>query len=373
MKLNHKNHYSMAVPAILASASLALVAGFQTNMHTVRAAAPKQETTAAQNRTAYTPANGTVNPTKLVPWANVPVNSLPSNSSHQEFLNELKPGAMRVWQKYKVLPSMAAAQAIIESYWGAKAPGNNLYGIKATGWNGKKQFIPTTEYINGHYVSMSDWFRAYDSFTDSIDDYGQLIASEWPAATGNVTLTQAANALQANPKHAYASSPIYASTIVRVANDNNLLSWDTEAKNAQESEKIAEIVYKAGYGVLGFNGTGQSISGSNAKFKDGTKWQTFGSKVINGEEMYDLGGGQFVPKKYTDHYDNGVVTIHFQVGYGVNAIHGDGTQILGSNTKFTTGTRWAIIGVKEINGQVCYEVANDTYIPKQYTQWGAGK
>lgn len=89
--------------------------------------------------------------------------------------------------------------------------------------------------------------------------------------------------------------------------------------------------------------------------------------------MYLVGNNTYVPKKYTDHYDNGVITIHYVPNYGVNALRADGTQIQGSNATFKTGTRWKISGVRTINGEICYLVGNNTYISKKYTQRGLGK
>lgn len=106
---------------------------------------------------------------------------------------------------------------------------------------------------------------------------------------------------------------------------------------------------------------------------DGTRWKVVRSEVINGEEMYLVGNNTYVPKKYTDHYDNGVITIHYVPNYGVNALRADGTQIQGSNATFKTGTRWKISGVRTINGEICYLVGNNTYISKKYTQRGLGK
>lgn len=377
--MKHSTKVSLAIG--LTSASLALFSNLQTQTIVAHAASTGSESSVSTNEVAVNSVqNGVVNPTKQEAWYQPASNAQPRNSlnavsnSNQQFLDEIKPGAIKAWQQYKVLPSLTAAQAIVESGWGSAAPGNNLFGIKAgSNWTGKRQLLWTSEYINGSYVQIQDWFRAYDSIADSIVDHAKVVAANWPNATGNISLSQAVNALEATVGHQYATSPTYVSSILSIANSNNLTAWDTEAQSSQESESIAQIVYTPGYGVIGFTGGGSSISGSNTKFMDGTRWQTFGSKVINGEEMYDVGGGQFVPKRYTDHYDDGVITIHYATGYGVNAVHGDGTQIAGSNAKFKAGTRWKITGVKEINGQIYYQVATDVFIAKQYTQWGAGK
>lgn len=74
------------------------------------------------------------------------------------------------------------AQAAHESAWGTKAPGNNLFGIKA-GKNWRDAKLPcrltrTHEEINGKIVIVDHWFRVYKSWKDSIVDYVQLIAKK---------------------------------------------------------------------------------------------------------------------------------------------------------------------------------------------------
>ena len=63
------------------------------------------------------------------------------NQNQSHFLSAIKQGAMD-GAKEGVLPSITAAQAILESGWGsselAKAPNNNLFGIKdSEDWNGE--------------------------------------------------------------------------------------------------------------------------------------------------------------------------------------------------------------------------------------------
>lgn len=296
--------------------------------------------------------------------------SLVYYGSHQAFLNAIKPYCIALKAK-GLLPSVAAAQAIIESGWGGStlsANYNNYFGITGS-YHGGTVNMPTREFYGGQYHYMNRYFRTYPSMQDCFNDYANILISY-----GNIKGVKSYQTVAYRLQNKYATSPSYAQSIISTIQANGLAAWDNASSSvSQESEKIAEIVYKPGYGVLGFNGSGKSISGSNYKFKDGTKWKTFGSKVINGEEMYLVGNNEYVPKRYTNHYDNGVITIHYTPNYGVNALRADGTQVAGSNKTFKTGTRWKIVSVKEINGEICYCVGNNEYIPKRYTQWGAGK
>jgi lysozyme len=94
-----------------------------------------------------------------------------------EFIARILPGALEAYRKYNILPSLTLAQSALESNWGKSGIGNNLFGIKATSsWTGKKQYVWTTEYMDGKPIKVQDWFRDYDSIDDSILDHAKLLS-----------------------------------------------------------------------------------------------------------------------------------------------------------------------------------------------------
>lgn len=82
----------------------------------------------------------------------IPMKNVYVEADHvQDFLGEIKSGAIEGWKKYHVLPSISATQAIIESGWGTSAlaiQGKNIFGIKGE-YEGKSIYFPTQEYENG--------------------------------------------------------------------------------------------------------------------------------------------------------------------------------------------------------------------------------
>lgn len=301
-----------------------------------------------------------------------------TSPSNQAFLNRIKPLCLAD-AAHGLLPSVTAAQAIVETGWGTHILGNNYFGIK--GYGSGSNLSGTRECNDGYCYYTQDRFAGYSSMEESFKAHTALLhTKDYANIIGVKDFRRAAYLLQQDQ---YATSPIYAQTLINVIISNNLTEWDREASGSTvtttpvgsipEPEKIAQIVYKPGYGVLAFQNNGHSIPGSNYKFKDGTRWKVAYSRVINGEEMYLVGNNTYIPKKYTSHYDHGIITIHYQPNYGVNALHADGTQVKGSNRIFKTGTRWNVKYTRVINGEICYLVGNDEYIPKKYTQWGTGK
>ena len=68
-------------------------------------------------------------------------------TKQQDFINKVKEGAIRGWEKYKILPSLTIAQASLESGFGTSKlakEGNNLFGIKGD-YKGESITINTKE------------------------------------------------------------------------------------------------------------------------------------------------------------------------------------------------------------------------------------
>ena len=65
--------------------------------------------------------------------------------SKQTFIDSIKDGAIEGWEKFKILPSITIAQAILESNWGKSnlaVKANNIFGIKGD-YNGRKYLDDT--------------------------------------------------------------------------------------------------------------------------------------------------------------------------------------------------------------------------------------
>ena len=78
--------------------------------------------------------------------------------------------------------SIMAAQCILESGWGKYCPtdwktgerSNNFFGIKS---DGTQPYVTswTYEFYDGEYVLVLAKFRKYDTFVESLTDYGNFI------------------------------------------------------------------------------------------------------------------------------------------------------------------------------------------------------
>ena len=148
-------------------------------------------------------------------------------SSPAEFIATMLPMAEKAAARLGVEPRFLVAQAALETGWGKSmirqkdgSNSHNLFGIKATGWQGASATVTTTEYVNGKATRERAGFRAYDSFEQSFNDYVRLLESngryskaiQVAGTTGDSE--RFVNELQ---RAGYATDPQYARKINQIA------------------------------------------------------------------------------------------------------------------------------------------------------------
>ena len=191
------------------------------------------------------------------------LSEIDQNQSH--FLSAIKQGAMD-GAKEGVLPSITAAQAILESGWGsselAKAPNNNLFGIKdSEDWNGEIVTVPTQEYVNGDYITVNAAFRKYTSWNDSVVDHAKFFTStEWRKNNYRkvVNETDYRIAAQELKNAGYATDPSYAGKLISLIEAYKLYEWDTVSNTTNsvlENEGVESQNPTADLTITGLNNT----------------------------------------------------------------------------------------------------------------------
>ncbi len=143
-----------------------------------------------------------------------------------EFARLFGPVARAASRNSGVPASIIVAQAALETGWGASAIGDakNLFGIKGTGPAGSVR-VPTREYRNGRMVTEMANFRKYNTWQESIEDYGRLLQnSRYANAMANRDdPEQFARELQ---RAGYATDPEYASKLISIMRSNNLYQYN---------------------------------------------------------------------------------------------------------------------------------------------------
>lgn len=148
----------------------------------------------------------------------------------EQFLTIMKPLVIADMKQTGILASLTGAQALIESNKGNSGlaqKGNNLFGIKGQ-YNGQSVVMKTTEYYNGVKTTINAAFRKYPSWVESIADHSALFNRlvRYANLRGCTNYAQACTNVQAD---GYATSPVYANTLINTINKYRLYGWDAEA------------------------------------------------------------------------------------------------------------------------------------------------
>ena len=135
--------------------------------------------------------------------------------------------------RYGVPAAVTIAQAIDESGWGQSALAirdHNLFGIKGTGPAGA-DMLPTQEYQNGQYVTVTSPFRVYHNVAESIADHGKLLAtsSSYQHAMADRHLP---DAFATDLTGVYATDPHYGSSLIAIMRLYNLYQFSNQAQHA---------------------------------------------------------------------------------------------------------------------------------------------
>lgn len=136
------------------------------------------------------------------------------------FLNQAVSFARKVWpaietaaQAIGAPPVALLAQSALETGWGASAPGNNLFGVKATAGQASST-AATSEYLKGVVTPVVAQFAAYPSVSSAVEQFTALIKQNFSSAVGTKSVEGYASALASS---GYATDPGYVGKIVDVA------------------------------------------------------------------------------------------------------------------------------------------------------------
>ena len=145
----------------------------------------------------------------------------PADWGSEKFVHKLWPWALEAAERLGLKPQALLAQAALETGWGRHimrqpdgSVSHNLFGIKADRrWDGDRVSVNTLEYEQGVAVKKRDYFRAYESFRDSFNDYVDFLRSNpryQDALRATASSQRYFTALQ---QAGYATDPRYAEKI----------------------------------------------------------------------------------------------------------------------------------------------------------------
>ena len=168
---------------------------------------------------------------------------------NEKIIKQLLPGALVVFRKYGLLPSVTMAQAILETGWLKDVKGNNIFGIKWTfGCGFEVQEFLTNEWINGVKTSVMGKFRKYNSIEDSILDYGRLLtATKYRGVLNSSDYFEACENLY---KSGYATDVDYTSKLIKIIEENKLYAYDSKNNINENAMKEVLMVVQRNLNIM---------------------------------------------------------------------------------------------------------------------------
>jgi hypothetical protein len=170
--------------------------------------------------------------------------------------------------------SVTLGQWAVESGYGAHAPGNNAFGIKAKPGEPSQLLWTHEKAAHGSgLVRVQQSFRKYDSMEQAFEAHGQLLAQHYPLSMAHTNDPYAFVAgLEADPHHSYATDPNYVSTVDKAIKDNNYTQYDTSGpaavhlKDGEPSVMLGTKQQMAAHVESPHTGGGQIAQGSSSVF-----------------------------------------------------------------------------------------------------------
>lgn len=172
-----------------------------------------------------------------------------------KFLAGIKSGALTLWDKFGILPSVAAGQAALESAWGGSGLAtkyNNLFGIKGS-YQGNTAMMNTWEVYGGKRYDITDGFRAYPDQSTSILDYGVFLTvnKRYSKAIG---LKDYKAQIKAIHNAGYATDPQYSAKVISIIEKYGLAAWDKEVLEEKKTESQKTVAKGDGKAIVPYPG-----------------------------------------------------------------------------------------------------------------------
>ena len=143
-----------------------------------------------------------------------------------EFIAAVSPAAKASAATTRIPASFTAAEAALESGWGAHAPGMNLFGVKADpSWTGPVTVRRTREVVHGRSIIIDAKFRAYSDWLGSIQDHAAFLLDN-PRYKPAFEHKDGEGFARAVAAAGYATDPDYADKLCSVIRAHNLGKLD---------------------------------------------------------------------------------------------------------------------------------------------------
>ena len=160
------------------------------------------------------------------------------------FIEQIANDVVILCEKYGIAyPSAVIAHACNEGKYGQSLLAknyNNLFGMKISStWKGKKVRLKTKEeYKKGVLTSIYAYFKVFDSYKESIEDYLKLVTGSYYTKRCKIKESVSYADYIDRLMPVYCTSTTQAATLKKIVVDYNLLRYDAE--NPKPSQATVE-------------------------------------------------------------------------------------------------------------------------------------
>lgn len=153
--------------------------------------------------------------------------------TNQEFIEKIGQAAVKYYDKYKILPSLTIAQAVLESRWGQSKLAvecHNYFGMKWTQGCGcdYKVYKTGEQRTDGTRYTVEAKFRSYKTMSDGIKGYYDFLnCQRYKNLRGVTDYKKACKLIK---EDGWATSLNYTKNLISVIETHHLHKYDKCAK-----------------------------------------------------------------------------------------------------------------------------------------------
>ena len=161
--------------------------------------------------------------------------------TNKEFIDMIGKAAVAEYPRFKILPSLTIAQAILESNWGKSMlsqKAHNYFGMKAgSAWKGATYNTQTQEQTpTGQAFMVNAAFRAYGSVAEGIRGY--YVFLQYDRYQNLKGVTDYKTACRLIKEDGWATDVKYTDKLISLIEKYELTTYDEEVLEVVEKKKI---------------------------------------------------------------------------------------------------------------------------------------
>lgn len=145
------------------------------------------------------------------------------NADYEAYIEKYSKIAVEQMKLHRIPASITLAQGLLESGAGKSrlaVHGNNHFGIKCHGWNGRKQYHNDDE--------EGECFRVYDNARESFEDHSLFLQKKRYERLFSYKITDYESWAHGLKACGYATSPTYAQSLISIIERYELYRFDTK-------------------------------------------------------------------------------------------------------------------------------------------------